>query len=71
MNWLRRTENDSRASGFHNSEAINKTRLRRAPALKQLAAGARWTVRSWVTPAGSGARWEQSQNCKGAPGDNR
>jgi hypothetical protein len=29
-------------------------------ALKQLAAAVGWTVRSWLVPAGSAARWEQN-----------
>ncbi len=69
MNWKRKAESVGSASGKTRRKAISKTRRRRALALKQLAAGVRWTVSSWVTPAGRDARWEQSQDCKGVPGE--
>ncbi len=75
MNWQRKAEISgearSRAGGSAKRKAYGKTRRRRPPALKQLAAGVRWTVSSWVTPAGSDARWEQSQDCNNAPGDSQ
>ncbi len=63
MNWKRKAEQAGGAGGKANSS----TKRRRAPAKKQLVAGLRWMVSSWVTPAASDARWEQTQDCSGAP----
>ncbi len=43
----------------------------RSRAVKQLAAGVRWTVSSWLKPADREARWEQNQRQCGGTGEKR